>query len=128
MTDKINKSKLQYYAVYKTKKHGLVKLLKYKMESEKKRKVCKVGEDALDYFFVKESELSIPENKDKPIKGSPAESQKIYRQKLFDRGYVAKTVHISKQNIIKLNSLKKDDETWNDFVNDLIQNCNIKKR
>jgi len=120
----IDSKKFRYYEEYETKNHGKVKLLKYKNESEKKRKVCKVGEDPLDFFFIAESEL-IPQNRERKkhdIKRTAIEAQREFHKEMIDQGYKPKTFYISGPNQKKLETLKEKSglKKWNDFMNHLI--------
>ena len=105
--------KLTHYKEYETISHGRVKLLRYKLESKKKRKVCEAAGNPLDYFFIPENEFIQPEK----INMSKNES---YKNKMIEKGYTPKLFYIHKDNIFKLQKLKKDDE-WNDFINELIE-------
>ncbi|MBU1014779.1 MAG: hypothetical protein KKG99_17430 [Bacteroidetes bacterium] len=116
----------RHYEEYDTKKYGKVRLLKYKDETKNKRKVCKVGDDSTDYFFIPESELIAHERERKKhkIKRSPVEAQREYHKEMTDQGFKPKTYYLSESNIQKLEELKEKSghKKWNDFMNELIDN------
>lgn len=118
--------KLRLYQEYETRTHGRVKLLKYKNASPEKQKVCKVGEDPLDYFFIPESEI-IPNKRKRQkrgIKRTPLEAQREFHNEMVKQGYKPKTFYISVDNLNKLEELKKKSgiKTWNEFMNEFINN------
>lgn len=120
----IDTKKFRHYEEYETKNHGKVKLLKYKHETKIKRKVCKVGDDPSDFFFIAESEL-IPQNRERKkheVKRTPIEAQKEFHKEMVSQGYNPKTFYISGPNQKKLESLKEKSgfKKWNDFMNHLI--------
>jgi hypothetical protein len=116
---------LRNYQEYETLSHGRVVLLKYKEGTPEKRKVCKVGDDPKDYFFLPESELILHERirKKRDAKRTPVVAQREYNAEMKEKGYKPKLFYISDSNMKKLEDMKRKTtfRTWNDFINDLIE-------
>lgn len=121
---KNNEKKFRYYEIYETKSHGKVKLLKYSEEAKNKRRVCKM-DGSNEIIYISENELIPHERKRKrrETKRSPVEAQREFHTEMIKLGYKPKTYYLSKSNILKLDQLKEASgiETWNEFMNELIE-------